>query len=270
MPRIAACLYVRNAECDIQEWIAYHRVIGIKDFLIYDNGSTDATVARVKAMAPVAGVRLIPWGQATGPGAQGEAYVDCIQRFCRKFEWIIFLDVDEFLVSVGGKQINSLLKDRFFHTAVAFNWACFGSSGHVEAPKELTTEAFTYRSNEGFPPNRHTKLMIRPEFAINYINPHFFSMEGSMVRVDGRPVDWEGITKSVDLSGWHINHYFIRSRIQWKAKLARGYRDTKRDEDIFGAYDRNEVFDVTAASRSNSVRALLKQVVSHLPDSGST
>ena len=138
MSGVAACLYVRNAEHDIQEWIAYHHVIGICAFLIYDNGSDDATVARAKAMGSVADVRIVPWGEATGPGAQNEAYEDCFRQFQREFEWIIVIDSDEYLSNTQGLQIDSLLSKHFFHAAIVFNWACFGSNGHIEVPAELT------------------------------------------------------------------------------------------------------------------------------------
>ena len=261
MAAIAACLYVRNAETDIQEWIAYHRSIGIKAFLIYDNGSTDSTVAKAEAMAPIAVIRLVPWGHSTGVGAQGEAYSDCIERFRKEFEWIIFLDSDEFLVSVDGQQVESLLTGHFFHSAIAFNWVCFGSSGHVEIPTGLTTENFTRRSDDAFDPNRQTKVMVRPDLVRRYVNPHYFEMDGQFVRPDGSAVDWDkdGITKIVDISKWRIHHYFVRSQAHWAAKLARGYRDVTREADLFSIYDRNEILDMTVANRSASVHALIKQ-----------
>ncbi len=262
MSGVAACLYVRNAEYDIQEWIAYHYLIGVRAFLIYDNGSTDATVAQAQVMALVTDVRVIPWGEATGLRAQVESYEDCFRRFKNDFEWILVIDSDEFLASSEKLPIERLLAKRFFVAGIALNWACFGSSGHVNVPTELTTEAFTRRSDESFGPNLHTKLIVRPELVREVVNPHYFKMDGPIVRMDGQVVDWQalGITKTVDLSGWCVNHYFVRSYAQWEAKLSRGYRDVTRDKDLFTTYDRNEVLDQTAAAQAGSVRALLEQV----------
>ena len=262
MRRVAACLYVRNAEHDIQEWIAYHHAIGIQAFLIYDNGSTDTTVAQAQMMASVADVRVVPWGQATGPNSQKEAYEDCFQQFQREFEWILVLDSDEFLSSVDGLQVDSLLSKHSHHAAIAFNWACFGSNGHVETPADLTTKAFTRRSDETFGPNNHTKLMVRPGLVRGIMNPHYFDVDGPIRRPNGRRIKWktEGMTAGIELSDWYVNHYFVRSYAQWEAKLARGYRDaTTRDKGLFQVYDRNEVIDQAAAARADAVRALLEQ-----------
>lgn len=260
MRRIAVCLYVRNAENDIEEWIAYHSVTGANAFVIYDNGSTDRTAAKATAMGTVADVRVVPWGHKTGPRAQVEAYEDCLERFKGQFEWLLFLDSDEFLVSTDGRPMKSLLDGRFFDAAIAFNWACFGSNGHVNRPPGLMIEEFTARSDESFGPNEHTKVMVRPDLVKSCSNPHYFEMNGPMVRSDGRPVDWkaQGHTHTIDLSGWRVNHYFVRSREQWDAKLARGYRDIVR-EDVFPIYDRNEVSDTTAASHAGAVRALIAE-----------
>jgi Glycosyl transferase family 2 len=40
---IAICLIVKNEAPYLLEWIAYHRVIGVDRFLIYNNDSTDET-----------------------------------------------------------------------------------------------------------------------------------------------------------------------------------------------------------------------------------
>ncbi len=262
MPGVAACLFVRNAEHDIQEWIAYHSVLGINAFLIYDNGSDDATVVNARAMNAVADVRIIPWGQATGKAAQNEAYEHCFRQFQREFEWILVIDSDEYLSNADGLQIESLLSKHFFHAEIAFNWACFGSNGHIETPTGLTIEAFTRRSNETFAENNHTKCMVRPELAIGVLNPHHFDVKGPVRRPSGQPFLWNtpGRTRNIDLSNWKINHYFVRSYAQWEAKLARGYRDsTQRDKSLFHAYDRNEVLDEAAAARADEVRLLLAQ-----------
>lgn len=262
MSGIAACLYVRNAEHDIKEWIAYHYVIGIGTFLIYDNGSNDNTVAKAQELSLLIDIRVVPWGHATGPEAQSEAYENCFQRFQQEFEWILVIDSDEYLSNTEGSQIESLTSKHFFSAGIAFNWACFGSNGHTETPPELTIKAFIRRSDETFGANNHTKLLVRPRLVKNIVNPHYFDVDGPIKRPDGTSIKWQikGVTESPNLSDWYINHYFVRSRAQWEAKLARGYRDcTTRETNLFHIYDRNEVLDQTAAARTDAVLALIEQ-----------
>ncbi len=260
--RVGLCLYVLNAENDIQEWIAYHAAIGVETVMIYDNGSSDATAARALAMQSIVDVRVISWAHATGSNAQGEAYMDCVRRFGAEFDWILFLDSDEFLVSLAGQPIQALVEPFPPCGGIAFNWACFGSGGHASPPAGLTIEAFTTRAHDDFDPNRLTKMIIRPDQVQDYLNPHFFRTALPVLRVNGSPVEWtsEGYTSGVDLSGWRVNHYFVRSRAQWGAKLRRGYRDVTRSDELFDTYDRNEVRDETVLGRVPEVRALLNRV----------
>lgn len=262
MKTAAICVFVRNEERSIQEWIAYHSLIGFDSVIIYDNGSSDATVSMANAMLNVADVIVVDWSQATGRTAQADCYEDCCKRFAKQYEWIAFLDSDEFLAPPLDAKLSDLLVGKFFAAAVAFNWACFGSNGHQQAPEALTIAAFTRRSDLEFSPNRHTKILARPELVRKVLNPHYFDMDGPYVRPNGESFEWaqKALTKDVVLSGWKINHYFIRSKQHWDAKVARSYRDgTVRDEGLFQVYDRNEVEDLSAAVLADRVNALIRR-----------
>jgi glycosyltransferase involved in cell wall biosynthesis len=258
----AICVFVRNEERGIQEWIAYHSLIGFDAIIVYDNGSTDATVDAAKAMQRVADVTVVDWSHATGQMAQGDCYEDCCKRFAGQYEWIAFLDSDEFLAPPPQAHLSSVLAGKFFAAGIAFNWACFGSNGHQQAPEALTIASFTRRSEPGFFPNKHTKIIVRPDLVKRVINPHYFDIDGYYVRPDGMPIEWEqdGLTKEVILSDWKINHYFVRSQQHWANKVARGYRDgTVRTVDLFQIYDRNEVEDCSAAALTAGVGDLIQR-----------
>ena len=205
-------------------------------------------------------VEVIDFKGATGERAQLECYEDCCRRFRDTHQWIAFLDSDEYLAVPEGRSISDVVATMFFPSGVAFNWACFGSNGHVAMPQALTIEAYTRRSHAAFDSNVHTKMMVRPDRVTAVVNPHFFRLEGAIVRPDGKPVGWrsDGLTSEVIYDGWKINHYFVRSQAHWARKLARGYRDsTVRAADMFAAYDLNDVEDHSASRLGPAVRQLV-------------
>jgi len=45
MEKVAICAIVKDERRYLAEWIAYHSVIGFDHFFLYDNGSSDTTLA---------------------------------------------------------------------------------------------------------------------------------------------------------------------------------------------------------------------------------
>ena len=260
--KCAVCLYVRNEERDITEWIAYHKVLGFDAFLIYDNGSTDGTVANATRAQLVADVRIIDWSAYTRHNAQTECYSDCCRRFGQEFDWIAFIDSDEYFSTPNHELIQSLLGRNGQHSGIALNWALFGSNGHVSYPKGMLIEAFDRRAPDDFGPNVHVKMIVRPSLVTSAENPHYFEVSGQTVDKDGSIVTWgsPGLTKTASLDGWRVHHYFTRSRAHWDLKMARGYRDIVRGEHEFHLYDRNEIRDRSAVDLASPVLALLDAI----------
>lgn len=260
--RIAACLYVKDESAIIAEWIAHHAEVGVDHFIIYDNMSTDGTSSILAQCSAVFPMTIILWNVQT-KFAQQEAYEHCIQSFRLVFDWISFTDADEFIVPVRDRSIPALLRRLDKASAVACNWAMFGSSGHAAAPPGLTIEAFKNRASDDFPPNRHVKMIVRPHLVRRVASAHYLRMDGPIASPDGTVTKWisPGRTAAVpNLSICRVNHYFTRSREHWEKKLERGYRDFMRDADSFAAYDRNEVFDDAACAFLSGTKAALGRI----------
>ena len=252
--RIAACLYVRDEADDIAEWLAFHHVVGFDHILVFDNGSRDGTRQVVRQAAAHASITLVPW-PVSDRRAQLLAYRAGLWLL-RSFDWVAFLDSDEFLTPTGEASIRAVLAEREAASGVAVNWAIFGSSGHDAAPDGLVIDAFRRRSLDGFDDNRVVKSIVRPKGA-RPLNPHAFTVPGRYVRPGGADMAWEreALTRGPpDYGLLQVSHYFTRSREHWRRKMARGYRDIVRPADAFAHYDRNDVEDLTTARFAPAVR----------------
>lgn len=277
--RIAACLIVKNEAFDIAEWIAYHSVIGIDTFLIYDNASWDGTPAALRAAAAVLDVRVIHWPHVT-QYAQIEAYDHAIRTFGREFDWIAVLDSDEFLVTHAPHTLRSLCASTPA-AAIGISWAIFGSNNHVAMPRSTVIEAFTRRADTSFPAARHIKSIVRPTAVETCLNPHAFLVDGRTVTPCGKDLAWKtldpdgttqpGLTQTPPHYGIaQINHYFTRSHEHWARKVLRGYPNPVSREKLafFDAYDRNEVEDRSALRHLPSIlrhRAEILSAMARIP-----
>jgi Glycosyl transferase family 2 len=261
--KTAICVVVKNEAANILEWIAFHHLIGFDTIFAFDDHSGDGTKQRIRDAGAVLDVRLSDWDQA-GKSRQPLIYERLCRRHSREFDWIAFVDADEFIVPEQDDSIATLLSRHPATSALAIPWLMFGSSGHVAKPSGLTIEAFQRRSATEFEPNRQVKSIVRPLRIIRGINPHFFDMEGDYHLPDGSPAQWTvpGILDVMpDSLTWRIHHYFTRSRAHWQDRLQRGQLDAPtRTEAEFDAYDRNDVFDPCAARFGGSVRLIVDKI----------
>ena len=256
--QVAACLIVKNEERYLAEWLAYHCDEVFDTVIIYDNNSTDRTSQIAKAFSRRFDVRLVPWPSTAYLTWQIEAYQDALTRFGPEFEWMCFLDADEFVRTARGLSFKGILTGLQRAHATALPWRLFGSSGHLTAPEGLVLAAYQHHAPADFGPNRHVKSVVRPSCVEAPINAHCFHIKGypdprtapqptGYTWPNGKEVIWaqgtQGISSELpDTSRWWLNHYFVKSEAEWSIKVNRGYNGERRADEEFQLYDRNEIF----------------------------
>ena len=122
------CAVVRDEARDLPEWLAYQTAVGFDTVIAYENLSVDATPLVLARAGRVIDVRITPWAR-TDDGGRRDAYQDCRERFGREFDWIAYLDADEFLVPHAHPGIKALLQAHENSAQVVINRAVFGSGG---------------------------------------------------------------------------------------------------------------------------------------------
>ncbi len=96
--RVAALMIVRDEADVLAINLAHHRALGIDDFWIIDNGSTDATPEILRKTA--AADASIRWWRDDGPFAQPEMTTALARDAHRAgADWIVAIDADEFWVT---------------------------------------------------------------------------------------------------------------------------------------------------------------------------
>ena len=114
---IAIVSHIKNEESYIAEWVLYHLAVGIRHFIIYENGSTDRTVEILRTILPAEKLTLIPWVFGLRDVRSGDlinsqvvAFSHAILNFGQAFRWMAFIDVDEFLLPTSGTTVEEALK----------------------------------------------------------------------------------------------------------------------------------------------------------------
>jgi glycosyltransferase involved in cell wall biosynthesis len=259
--KTAICLIAKNEAETLCEWVVYHHLLGFDAFVVLDNASTDGTAAVIARLSARFHIVHVPW-PSTKPTYQLDAYEHALRLVRDEYDWVAFLDADEYLVLLDDPDVKTFLSRFGDRNAVAFNWAIYGSSGHVAKPAGLTIENFVMRAPDDFGPNQHVKAIVRPKSAASCANPHYFRMFSAYANVLGADVVWQSTgvaAPPVILSVARVNHYFVRSREHWAEKLRRGYHDTVRAQSDFEAYDRNEIRDESALRIAGAVKETMRR-----------
>jgi hypothetical protein len=133
----------------ITEWLLYHRSIGFDHVYLYCNDDDPAELY----------AEVLPFLQGDNPfvtfrhypfqGQQFHMYMHCLRAHKDESEWVMFLDVDEFLCIRGSNSIKAFLRDvPEDWDSISFNWQMFGNSGHKRRPSGSVLLNYTQREAE--------------------------------------------------------------------------------------------------------------------------
>jgi len=249
-PHLGICAIVRNEGPYIHEWLTYHRAIGVERFTLYDNGSTDDTLAEVARFGHP--VDVIPW---PGSAQQVPAYRDMIANRRHYAEWCAFIDVDEFLTPRGDDSVPDILDNLPTDVGTLYvHWLFFGSSGQETRQPGGALERFQRRAAFNFAPNCYGKSIARMSASPSLITSHLIAA-GRVVNMAGDAIPMDGSApERASHDGLALHHYFTKSQEEWMTRRALGrpalpanHPDAIRGIDQFRAHDRNDVPDDTAA-----------------------
>ena len=133
--RVAIVACARWETPYVAEWLDYHRAIGVDHVYLYCNDDDPselyaAAAPWVECDPPFVTFRFFPF-----LGQQFFIYMHWLTHDRGSAEWVLFLDVDEFLNIRDGNHVGRFL-DRLDPgiDSVYFNWLFFGNSGHATPP----------------------------------------------------------------------------------------------------------------------------------------
>lgn len=253
MSKVAAVLFVKNEAEDISWWISWHLSIGISDIIIYDDYSDDGTWEIINLASNVCNVHCLRAIQSDWfNDRQKLTYLDAIERYRENFDWMIFIDADEYINIKKSISVSDFLKQYPEANAIAINWCCYGSNKNVFKPYSPNVfENYKRHSLLDYEYNYIVKSFFRPQHTkTTYINPHRFDVDGKYVTPDHQEVIWQvqHPERTATLPQWdeaQINHYIIRSAEHFIEKVRRrsDIRSSGMGMDLFNYCDKNDTFE---------------------------
>ena len=137
---------MRNEAAFLLEWLAHHRAVGFDDFIVFSNDCADGTDDMLDRLAEMGQLTHM---RNTGPFEKGGVQFTALKQAAkmkpfRKSDWVLPLDVDEFVnIHTGDHTLSALHTALPDATAITLTWRLFGTSGQVRYQDTPVTDTFT-------------------------------------------------------------------------------------------------------------------------------
>ena len=241
--RTAIVTTMKNEGPFILEWIAYHRAIGVDDFLVYTNDCTDGTDTMLELLQEKGLVqhRANPWV----PGGELKPQHAALQAaesepVIQNCGWGICMDVDEFInIKIGDGTLPTLYAAMGEANMISLTWRLMGNSDVAPYHDRFMIEQFTECAPEiirkphqawGFKTlfrnidiykklGVHRPKGLKPDLwdQVKWLNGSGRPMPKEMFR-NG----WRSTLETYGYDWVQLNHYAVRSAESFLVKRDRG------------------------------------------------
>lgn len=229
---IVAVAIVRDEEAHIGHWLEFHKLAGIRDFILYDNDCSDRTTD-VAMSIPDVNVTVVPWHLKPFSRVGNQllhrqvlAYTHAIASFGAGFRWMTFLDIDEYVYPTSDESLQHSLQRLEHWTNVSLPWTMYGPSGHRLRPDTSPVDAYCERAAERTGSLLNFKCIVDP-CDVTMVSVHKFwtrSMGEDSVNCEGERAHYKRRASGsfVSADAIRLNHYCTLSEEEFAAKLSKG------------------------------------------------
>lgn len=251
MPYLAVCAIFRDESPYLAEWLTHYELQGVERFYLYDDRSADDPEHVLRPWLDRGRVVL----ERVPPRNRRKqyAYEHCLAAHRGDSRWIAFLDIDEFAFPGAAAGTLADVLTRFEDVpGLGVNSLCYGSSDFDRPPGPLVCTNYQLRARlslrtserlflredlpEGHaerqrPLQTLVKSIVRADTVEGVQSPHgFFYRNGATaVSPGGAPIAGSPLaafSREVETDILRINHYWSKSRPEFRRKLERRRVDT--------------------------------------------
>ncbi|MEM6895852.1 MAG: glycosyltransferase family 2 protein [Pseudomonadota bacterium] len=278
---------MRNEAPFLLEWVAYHRMIGVNDPIVFSNACTDGTDLMLERLDELGLIRHLP-NPTTMTG--GSMHIIAALRYLNfgnrlgRSDWVVSLDVDEFInVKVGDGTLEDLFNAVPDANLISMSQQNFGHGGQWEFEDKLQGEMFSHGWDQASAYTRQlnrrgTKTLTHrssePQSWGNH-SPRFSAERLEKLRPvngSGQDISHLDMTKTIkallepdfgfDLV--QLNHYALRAVDSYLLKVARGssaHPDRPYQMTYWRKYDHNDLKDTSLERHVGDLEAARSELL---------
>ena len=221
---ICLCTVGKEENAYILEYVEHYKSLGLDKIYLYDNNNIDGEKFEdvIDNYIKSGFVEIVNFRGKKK--ALMKIANDCYRKNHKKYDWLIFYEIDEFLHLRNHTIKSYLYQPHFNHCEVIYlNWVLHTDNNKIYYENKTLKERFPEIEN-----NMHAlkgiKSILRggiPNIKINCIH----RLNEKLINCDGygRPANNSGIgTLNLDLSNYYIDHYTSKSTEELAKKINKG------------------------------------------------
>lgn len=219
---LVICAVFKDESFFLKQWIDFHIRMGVEQFYLYNNGSTDNYLEILHPYIEQKLVQLIDWSIETRNQReyltllQLPAYNHALSIAKDTAQWAAFIDLDEFLCPIKHDTMVALLQDFNAYAGLAINWQTFGTSGIEHLATEASIiESFLWKAPSWWDMNKYIKMIVQPQYVDSFAtNPHYCLFKEGYYAVDSDKIPIEHLreVKPIKVDTVRIHHYWFGDR----------------------------------------------------------
>jgi hypothetical protein len=226
-------------------------------FLFEDNGSESHAdiVKDFPGNVTLQSINVVKDEPMTVERRQRQMYYYCLRTLKGEFDWLAFIDADEYVEFEDGWNLERLLSEHDEYPGIMLSWMLYGANGRVERPTGGVIESYPLPDVKVdyvslfYQPCWQVKSFANMKFVPSVINIHV--IEGA-VNMNGEATPEVKLFKKA----W-IRHYYTKSWEEWV------YRIMKRGDLCNGNRRLHQFFRVNPDMKwmkSDLIKAVAEQV----------
>ena len=150
--KAAICIEIKNENRYIREWLDYHKKLGFDNIILYDNNDSDGENIYDIISNEIETGFIIYENIKDKSNYQLPCYNECMEKFHNDFDWILFLDCDEFLELRNCNNIHDWISRGKFNgfDQVLINLENYGDNDLVRDNGEGVIKRFNRKKEKVF------------------------------------------------------------------------------------------------------------------------
>lgn len=246
---VALCAMAKMENNYLREWVEYHLNLGFDHIFIYDNNDKDGERCE-DCLTPelLQKVTIVDYrGRIQGDcKIQVTAYQDCYDKRLKDYDWVSFLDIDEFMTFTKHNSVKDYLTAGVFNAfdCIKISWLCYDDNDKLHYEDKPVLERFT-RPCSDKSVNQHYKLFVRTSLnGLRIPNVHYTSYIKDVCNNYGKRVTWAKSTRfsPVTYEWAYIRHYCTKSLEEFvnikKKRRSKGSSETRLSERFYWKYNK--------------------------------
>lgn len=258
---------IRDEGTSIWEWVAHHKKIGFTDIVVFQNDSTDGSIATLKLLHKMGVIKYLN-NPDEDRGWQMKAYRR-IKRMpiYQEVDYAMALDGDEYLhIKTPEGTVQSLVAAVPDVDEIRINWKIFGSGGFLTQENALVTSRFTMAEDPEHIVDQivgQKTLFKARSFALPHIHRPRQPLKENLTETNGSGLSCDAYTTV----GWRsndpakrvhaqINHYVLRDAESFMLKAVKGrpgYPNLDVSRHYWSKFDINHTEDRALSDRSDDL-----------------